>query len=75
MGYLGKEGMISMTGLAMVVVELMVFVLFLPTISSWINDALPYFADNVLGTWLMRLIPLFLLMALTFGMFNNNNQG
>lgn len=69
-----KKGSISMGGLGLLFLELAVFVAFLPNINQLINDALPYLAENVIAVWILRLLPLAIVMALTLSVFKKDEQ-
>ena len=68
-----KKGAITLTGIAIVFVELIMFVAFLPTINEFIQTALPYLAGNSIAIWLIQLLPMTLVLAITFGVFNKGS--
>ena len=70
-----KKGTISIGGLGVLFLELAVFVIFLPQITSFITVSLPFLQDyGQMGVWLVRLIPLALVMAITFSVFKKDQQ-
>lgn len=70
----GKRGGITLAGLALLFVELVVFVAMLPTINQVIQDALPYLASSEMAVWIIQLIPLAIVIGLTVSIFHKDEQ-
>jgi len=70
-----KKGVFTLRNLGIFFFDLIVFVVFLPSINMFIEEALPFLAGNTMGLWIIKLIPLALLLALTLGIFGNRHEG
>lgn len=64
-----KAAAVGITGIAIIFLELVVFVAFAPSINEVITQALPYTNDNPIATFLLQAMMLFIVIGLTFGTF------
>jgi hypothetical protein len=69
-----KKASLSITGLGVVFLELVCFVVFLPNINAFITASLPYLASQPMAVWFVKLLPLGLVMALTLSVFKKDQQ-
>ena len=56
---------ISIRSLGVIFMELAVFVVFLPSLNYLIINALPFLEGDIMATWMIKLILLGLVMAIT----------
>jgi len=68
-----KKGRFGIVELGLVFIELIVFVIFLPQINILIASLLPNLTD-VMAQWLVKLIPLSIVMAISIGLFSKGDQ-
>ena len=69
-----RSGKFGIKSLGILFVDLLLFSIFLPSINEIIGNTMPYFSDNPIGTMALSMIPLFILIALSFGIFNRDDN-
>lgn len=69
-----KKARFGMISLMLVFVEIVMFVIFLPAINSLIATAIPFLEGNVMGQWILALIPLAIIIRMTMGVFDKDDQ-
>jgi hypothetical protein len=71
---LNKKGKVGIIGVATIFIELVIYSVFLPSINEAITTTSSYLAGNTMALWLIQLLPLFIVIAITFGVFNKDEN-
>ena len=69
-----KKASVSISSIAVIFLELVVFVAFAPSINIMITSALPFLSDNPVGTFLLKGLMLFIVIGLTMSIPKKDQQ-
>ena len=69
-----KSAKFGIKSLGILFCDLIIFACFLPSINVLIGQLVPSFSDNPMAVMMLSLIPMFILIAISFGIFGMDDN-